>query len=112
MCTSVCVCSQGCRRWCSLSCMVMVRATSTQHTPAETCARRIRGLEKYTHTRAQPPERSRDGRVCVCVCVVRGESSNKYEVREASWKKRVSRRQRSRGTSKGEPGLEQKEPRA
>ena len=50
--------------------------------------------------------------MCVCVCVVRGESSNKYEVREASWKKRVSRKQRSRGTSKGEPGLEQKEPRA
>lgn len=56
--------------------------------------------------------------MCVCVwsgvqaCYWQSESSNKYEVREASWKKRVSRRQRSRGTPKGEPGLEQKEPRA
>lgn len=39
------------------------------------------------------------------------ESPSKYEVGEASWKKRVCRTQRS-GTSRGKPGLGQKESRA
>ena len=39
------------------------------------------------------------------------ESPSKYEVGEASWKKRVCRTQRSR-TSRGKPGLGQKESRA
>ena len=81
----------------------------TAHPSRGMCEKDQGSQETHIHSSSAPREERWS---CVCVCVVRGESSNKYEVREASWKKRVSRKQRSRGTSKGEPGLEQKEPRA